>query len=888
MAERVEWLHTERIAQLTGSRDPEDWPLPNVTDHWTVEGIDLGANAEHPDDGRLYFYFGDVATTDNGEHRWDGWTFFLPNDHQGADGSQGQPDWRYCHRCHTLFWANVGSTAGSVCAKGGEHAAAGWNFFLPNDHQGADGSQGQPDWRYCHRCHSLFWAPNGSTSNSACPAGGEHAAAGWNFILPNDHQGGHAGIGQGDWRFCRKCHSLGWGPNGGAAGSVCPGGNPRNSDLVAWTDDTAVQRPTVVRHVAVGWNFIVPNDHQGATDTTGQPDWRHCDKCYGLFWAPNGSAAGSVCPAGGPHRHHPESWRFFLPNNMQGATDATGQPDWRFCSHCHGLFYAPGGSGTGTVCPVGGTHRADPQSWTFYLPNDVQGASPSSGQPEWRYCSDCHGLFWNGTAHKGLCPLSRPGGIRLHPVMKNDREFAPLTASPPVGVTKSLETPGGAFSYEGRMYVFVNVSPEQYSEQVRPGDPAYGTYLISSDQPDQPGPYRTEFLFSPRIGACPRGPGDGQRESHVPLGYTFALPHDAADGVPRESNWRHCIRCAALFHDTNGTGANGLCWAGQGPHRSDGLRNYALAHGIPEDAHHQAHWHRCHKCATLFWNGAPDNQSLCPLGATHEPTAPGTPGLVLPHSDSPQQPPPHDVGWRYCARCHALVRTAERHDRFGGIGPTLVRSADHPYLPQGTEHVVVMAAFGWAPNIAFRLACLPVRAGSQPRLQDMLYYTGKDSPEERWSADDRKAADLLPHYGYTHVASAWLEKPKRWLMMYSLANDDRRPDDGSQPYLDLSAVARIASVPWDWRRPETLTTVFNPHREGAYTRYMHLPGQDDMDQRLEPGGDDHQGWAYGVFPLTRFTEWDEATRVLGLYYLLSTSSPYQVHLMYSRLRLVEE
>jgi hypothetical protein len=186
MAERVEWLHTERIAQLTGSRDPEDWPLPNVTDGWTVEGTDLGANAEHGD-GRLYFFFGDVATTDNGEHRW-----------------------------------------------------AGWRFFLPNDHQGATDSTGQPDWRFCDRCHSLFRAPDGSTSDSACPAGGEHAAAGWNFVLPNDQQGGHAGIGQADWRFCRKCHSLGWGPNGGAAGSVCPGGNPRNSDLVAWTGDTAL------------------------------------------------------------------------------------------------------------------------------------------------------------------------------------------------------------------------------------------------------------------------------------------------------------------------------------------------------------------------------------------------------------------------------------------------------------------------------------------------------------------------------------------------------------------------------------------------------------------------------------------------------------------------
>jgi hypothetical protein len=60
-------------------------------------------------------------------------------------------------------------------------------------------------------------------------------------------------------------------------------------------------------------------------------------------------------------------------------------------------------------------------------------------------------------------------------------EFDPLMADGPVGLTKSLEAPGGAFSHDGRAYVFVNISPERWSEHKRPGDPAYGTYLISKD-----------------------------------------------------------------------------------------------------------------------------------------------------------------------------------------------------------------------------------------------------------------------------------------------------------------------------------------------------------------------------------------------------------------------
>src|SRR5713101_804219 len=74
-----EFLSTIRIGQLTGSKDPttapperprpwpllvdaQGWPLLNDTGVWGAAGIDLGANTEHSD-GRLYFFFGDTATT---------------------------------------------------------------------------------------------------------------------------------------------------------------------------------------------------------------------------------------------------------------------------------------------------------------------------------------------------------------------------------------------------------------------------------------------------------------------------------------------------------------------------------------------------------------------------------------------------------------------------------------------------------------------------------------------------------------------------------------------------------------------------------------------------------------------------------------------------------
>jgi hypothetical protein len=212
--ELIESLSTVRIGQLTGSTraknpkwensvDPMHWPLLNDTGRWGVMGVDLGANTEHSD-GRLYFFFGDVAVewdrefpgysgdpriikesdlvawTDDkevfrhGGHLEFGWNFILPNDEQGATAITGQPDWRFCGRCGGLFWAPNGSTAGSVCPKHGEHAWIGKKFFLPNDQQGATEATGQPDWRFCVNCNGLFWA--GSAFKGLCPGAGRRVS----------------------------------------------------------------------------------------------------------------------------------------------------------------------------------------------------------------------------------------------------------------------------------------------------------------------------------------------------------------------------------------------------------------------------------------------------------------------------------------------------------------------------------------------------------------------------------------------------------------------------------------------------------------------------------------------------------------------------------------
>jgi hypothetical protein len=61
----------------------------------------------------------------------------------------------------------------------------------------------QNDWRYCQKCHAMFF--DGYASKGSCPAGGPHEAAGFNFGLPHDVPEQES---QTAWRFCQKCSLM--------------------------------------------------------------------------------------------------------------------------------------------------------------------------------------------------------------------------------------------------------------------------------------------------------------------------------------------------------------------------------------------------------------------------------------------------------------------------------------------------------------------------------------------------------------------------------------------------------------------------------------------------------------------------------------------------------
>jgi hypothetical protein len=144
-----------------------------------------------------------------------------------------------------------------------------------------------------------------------------------------------------------------------------------------------------------------PAPAAGATTpatATEQDNWRWCSKCQSLFWAGTGASA---CPAGGAHDGI-KSANYALPFLVSGVAPATEQDNWRWCSKCQTLAFNGAGAG---ACAAGGVHDHS-KSANYYLSG--KGAEPS--QSDWRWCKKCQSLAF-GAAGPGVCPA---GGRHDH------------------------------------------------------------------------------------------------------------------------------------------------------------------------------------------------------------------------------------------------------------------------------------------------------------------------------------------------------------------------------------------------------------------------------------------------------------------------------------------
>lgn len=150
----------------------------------------------------------------------------------------------------------------------------------------------QNEWRYCQKCHCLFY--NGFPTSGVCPAGGDHVAQGWNFFLDYDANE-RSKDQQFRWFYCPQCFAITWiGDKSGKRG-VCPGGPLGYHD---WK----------------GFHFgLTFTNETKTTPPSGkfQDKWRFCGECYSLFY--DGYSDKGRCTAFGfPRGHRAIGWMFYL------------------------------------------------------------------------------------------------------------------------------------------------------------------------------------------------------------------------------------------------------------------------------------------------------------------------------------------------------------------------------------------------------------------------------------------------------------------------------------------------------------------------------------------------------------------------------------------------
>ena len=73
----------------------------------------------------------------------------------------------------------------------------------------------------------------------------------------------------------------------------------------------------------------------------------------------------------------------------------SAQEQWRFCTNCGGLFYAGPGFGKG-VCPARSGGHAKGKSHNYVLAYPPLPATDPAVTPQgnWRFCTKCGGLFF--------------------------------------------------------------------------------------------------------------------------------------------------------------------------------------------------------------------------------------------------------------------------------------------------------------------------------------------------------------------------------------------------------------------------------------------------------------------------------------------------------------
>lgn len=153
---------------------------------------------------------------------------------------------------------------------------------------------------------------------------------------------------QYNWFWCNKCNGLVY------------GGDPYSNLFEIEMGNIGVCAAGGTHYLGASLDYSI--SYGEASTSTLQADWYWCQKCQGIWWHGNPSAA-SHCPAGGQH-DHTSSYDYDLLHSIPLTTGQ--QNNWRWCNKCQGVFYAANSTLGPGPCPDGGTHN-DGGSWDYHL-----------------------------------------------------------------------------------------------------------------------------------------------------------------------------------------------------------------------------------------------------------------------------------------------------------------------------------------------------------------------------------------------------------------------------------------------------------------------------------------------------------------------------------------
>jgi len=157
----------------------------------------------------------------------------------------------------------------------------------------------------------------------------------------------------------------------------------------------------------VGAMSVVLTGTANAAAPNPQPGWGYCIYCRIMWWVKGQPNIGCPGNLGGNHAVAAGYYNYELYNNISGLNNKSNpQPGWRWCKNCHGLFWG-GKSGHCYAAYNIGPHVAG--SGTSYDTYWNLGGH-SDPQPNWRWCQNCSLLYWQGASgtEAGYCPILDP------------------------------------------------------------------------------------------------------------------------------------------------------------------------------------------------------------------------------------------------------------------------------------------------------------------------------------------------------------------------------------------------------------------------------------------------------------------------------------------------